>query len=180
MPAKRKSASRRLSWPEPGRENGGEFRLTWGRISVIFAVLAAIPSIWAIGGHYMNRDEIEKAMASNKADADRIITVNKAEVDRVVASNKLDGDRALKDHAAHDSGVQAWNQYNLAAGLAANRVEYLDDRQAECDAKAMTSKAMPSADKIVCERIAKKLQSKNQEVVDLKAKAMEATKETAK
>lgn len=175
--ARKQVASKRVSWPEPGRESGGEFRLTWGRISVIFAVLAAIPSIWAIGGHYMNRDEIEKAMAQNKAEADRVIAANKAETDRVVASNKAEADRALRDHVAHDAGVQAWNQYSLAAGLAANRVEYLDDKQAECDAKAMVAKSVTGPDKIICERVAKRLSAKNAEVVDLKAKAMEATKE---
>ena len=36
--SKRKPASRRVAWPEPGRDSGGEFRLTWGRLAAIVGI----------------------------------------------------------------------------------------------------------------------------------------------
>lgn len=144
--------SKRVAWPEPGREEGGEFRLTWGRIAIIAAVLAAIPSIWAIGGHYMNKEEIQSAMQANK-DA---------------------SDKALKSHADHDNGVQAWTSYNFAA----NRLEYLEDRQAECDAKNLAHpKGVDPADAVICERYRTKYKSKVEEAAKLRADAAAATKE---
>lgn len=140
----RERVSRRVAWPEPGHENGGEFRLTLGRlvgiITVLAAIIGAFPAYWTISDHWMNRAEIEKAM---------------------------------KAHADHDAGVQTWNQY----GFAANRVEYLDDRQAECDAKKMTQAKLGPADAAICARYEAKFKAKTQEANDLKAKAMESTKE---
>lgn len=137
-------ASRRVAWPEPGRDQGGEFRLTWGRLAGIgagiLALIAAVPTFWALSDHYMNRAEVE---------------------------------RALKAHADHDMGVQAWNQF----GFASNRLEYLDDKQAECDAKRMTSAKLSPADAAMCARYESKFKSKAAEAADLKAKALEATKE---
>ena len=136
--------SRRVAWPEPGREQGGEFRLTWGRLAAVVTLLLAlaggVPVWWTISDHWMNRAEIEKA---------------------------------LKSHADHDSGVQAWNQY----GFAANRLEYLDDKAAECDAKKMTQEKLSPADAAICTRYESKYKTKQQEANDLKAKALEATKE---
>jgi hypothetical protein len=131
--------------------NGGEFRLTWGRIAALAGVLAAIPSIWAIGGHYMNKEEIVQAMQTNKDVADK----------------------ALKAHADHDASVQAWNQY----GFAANRVEYLEDKAAECEAKRIASPKLTPADSAICARYETKLKTKQQEASDLKSKANESTKE---
>jgi hypothetical protein len=144
MTAKRSPASRRVAWPEPGHKDGGEFRLTWGRLAAIggalLALVAAVPTFWALSDHYMNRAEIEKSM---------------------------------KSHADNDARVQSWNQY----GFAANRVEYLDDKQAECEAKKMTSAKLTPVDAALCSRFDAKLKTKQTEAADLKAKAMEATKE---
>jgi hypothetical protein len=133
-----------VAWPEPGREQGGEFRLTWGRLSAIITALLAIaggvPIWWTISDHWMNRQEIVKAM---------------------------------KDHADHDASVQAWNQF----GFAQNRAEYLGDRQAECDAKRMTQEKLSPADAAICARYESQLKAKTAEASDLKAKAMETTKE---
>jgi hypothetical protein len=76
-------------------------------------------------------------------------------------------------HVQHDAGVQAWNQF----GFAANRLEYLDDKQAECDAKKMTQTKMSSVDTALCTRYEGKYKTKTAEAADLKAKALEATKE---
>lgn len=136
--------SKRVAWPEPGYRDGGEFRLTWGRLAAIVGVFVgvagSVPVYWTISDHWMNRVEIEKAM---------------------------------KAHADHDNGVQAWTQ----VGLAANRADYLEDRQAECDAKRMTATKLDPVDAAICTRYESKLKAKQQELVDLKAKAMEASKE---
>jgi hypothetical protein len=136
--------SKRVAWPEPGHKDGGEFRLTWGRIagivSVLLALVAAVPTFWALSDHYMNRAEIKDAM---------------------------------KAHADHDASVQMWNQY----GFAANRLDYLDDKQAECDAKRMTQPKLAAADAAMCARYESKAKSKAAEAQDLKAKALEAGKE---
>jgi hypothetical protein len=125
-------------------ENGGEFRVTIGRLiavgSFLIALVGFIPLWWTISDHWMNRVEIEKK---------------------------------LKDHSDHDASVQAWNMYNFAQ----NRAEYLDDRQAECDAKKMVQEKLGTADAAVCARYAAKLEAKQKEVADLKAKAQETTKE---
>src|SRR5215471_2699511 len=88
-PATRYVRSRRVAWPEPGRDNGGEFRITVGRLTAIIAFLVALfsafPAYWTISDHWMNRQEVEKKM---------------------------------KDHSDHDNGVQAWNDYNFAANRA--------------------------------------------------------------
>lgn len=137
-------SSKRVAWPEPSHPNGGEFRITWGRlaaiIGVIIAMIGSVPTFWALSDHWMNRAEVEKAM---------------------------------KSHAEHDAGVQTWNQY----GFAANRVEYLDDKQAECEAKQMTQPKLAPADFAMCERFKTKLKAKTTEAADLKAKAIESTKE---
>jgi hypothetical protein len=136
--------SRRLAWPEKGRPEGGEFRLTWGRIAGIIgtlaALVAAVPVFWALSDHYMNRAEIEKA---------------------------------LKTHADHDASIQQWNSY----GFAANRVEYLDDKMAECEAKKMMTQKLPAVDAALCTRYDSKFKTKQAEAADLKSKAMESTKE---
>jgi hypothetical protein len=138
--------SRRVAWPEKDHPGGGEFRLTWGRIvgivSVLLALVAAVPTFWALSDHYMNRAEIQTA---------------------------------LKSHADHDVSIQSWNQY----GFAVNRLDYLDDKQAECDAKKMTQPKLAAADAAMCARYEAKQQSKAKEAAELKAKAMEATKEKA-
>ncbi|MGH7490700.1 MAG: hypothetical protein ACREMY_34560 [bacterium] len=141
---KRTVASRRVAWPEPGRSNGGEFRITWSRLITIIGVLVsaivAVPTFWTISDHWMNRGEIEKA---------------------------------LKTHADHDAGVQQWNQY----GFASNRVEYLDDKAAECDAKRLVKSRLDPVDAATCARYEAKLKTKTDEANELRAKAMEATKE---
>ena len=150
--------SKRVAWPEPGIMNGGEFRLTWGRLAAIAAVLAAIPSIWAIGGHYMNKDEITQALDVNK---------------KIIDENKKASDKALAAHADHDNGVQAWTNYNFAA----NRVEYLEDRAAECEAKKIGTPKLSAADVAICSRYDTKLKIKTEEAANLKAKAADAVKE---
>lgn len=83
-------------------------------------------------------------------------------------------EKELKDHVLHDMGVQQWNQY----GFAANRLEYLDDKQAECDAKKLVNAGKLSADDAaICARYESKYKTKAQEANDLKSKAMETTKE---
>jgi hypothetical protein len=137
-------ASRRVAWPEKGRPEGGEFRLTWGRIAaivgVLVAMIGAVPTFWALSDHYMNRVEIEKA---------------------------------IKVHADHDASIQSWNSY----GFAANRLEYLDDKQAECEAKRMMKSKLDPVDAALCTRYESKLKTKQQEANDLKSKALETTKE---
>jgi hypothetical protein len=136
--------SRRVAWPEPGRDEGGEFRLTWGRLAAIIttfvALAGAVPLYWTISDHWMNRQEIEKK---------------------------------IKDHADHDNGVQAWNAYNFAA----NRVEYLDDKVAECGNAEMVQKKVSPDIAANCARYRAKLQGKQQEANDLRSKAQETTKE---
>lgn len=118
--------------------------MTWGRLSaivgIIAAMVAAVPTYWTISDHWMNRQEIQKAM---------------------------------KDHAEHDNGVQSWNSY----GFAANRVEYLDDKIAECDAKKMTQTKMTPVDVAICSRYEAKYKIKTDEAATLKSKALEQTKE---
>jgi hypothetical protein len=143
--------SKRVAWPEPGREGGGEFRLTVGRITAILGILAGIPALWTIGGHYMNKDEIEKAIAENRTTTEK----------------------EIKDHITHDVSVQAWNQYLFSA----NRLEYLDDKQAECDAKRLAHPQLDPADAAICARYEAKYKSKTQEAADLKSEAMKTTKE---
>lgn len=138
-------ASKRIAWPEPGYHNsGGEFRMTWGRLTAILGTLLTLmllfPAYWAISDHWMNRIEIEKK---------------------------------IKDHADHDAGVQSWNAY----GFAANRVEYLDDKKAECEAKRMVAQKLPPIDAALCTRYEDKLKAKSSEAADLKTKALETTKE---
>jgi hypothetical protein len=136
--------SKRVSWPEPGYKDGGEFRLTWGRlagiVTVLVGLIASVPVYWTISDHWMNRAEVEKAM---------------------------------KSHADHDASVQSWNQY----GFAANRLEYLDDKQAECDAKKMVNATLKADEAAMCARYESKYKSKQTEANDLKAKAMDTTKE---
>jgi hypothetical protein len=137
-------SSRRVAWPEPGRQNGGEFRITWGRlaafVSIFFTAVGGVPLYWTISDHWMNRQEIEKKM---------------------------------KDHADHDNGVQAWNSYNFAA----NRLEYLDDRNAECDAEQMVKQKLSPDRVAICARYQAKYKAKVDETNNLKQKAQEATKE---
>lgn len=147
MPSRqrREPTSKRVAWPEPGHKDGGEFRLTWGRLAAIVATLVglvgSVPIYWTISDHWMNRAEIQTAM---------------------------------KAHAEHDAGVQQWNQY----GFAANRLEYLDDKGAECEAKRLAHPGkLDPADASICARYEVKLKAKTAEAADLKTKAMEATKE---
>lgn len=145
---RRQQRSRRVAWPEPGEDEGGEFRLTWRRLiaigSFFFAAVSAIPLFWTLSDHWMNRTEIEKAM---------------------------------KTHAEHDDGVQQWNQY----GFAANRLEYLDDKAAECQMKkAVQGTKMAPDDVAICARYEAKQKAKVDEAASLKAKALESTKEKTK
>jgi hypothetical protein len=87
--------------------------------------------------------------------------------------NRAEIEKAMKSHADHDSGVQTWNQY----GFAANRIEYLDDKQAECDAKKMVRSKLTPDDAAICARYETKLKAKTLEAADLKTKAMDSTKE---
>lgn len=80
---------------------------------------------------------------------------------------------SLDDHIKHDSGVQSWNQY----GFAANRLEYLGDKQAECESKQMTMPKLPPYDVAMCNRYQLQMKQKNDEAASLKSKAMETTKE---
>ena len=83
-------------------------------------------------------------------------------------------EKEFKDHVAHDASIQAWNTY----GFAANRLEYLDDKQAECDSKKLVNKGQLAPDEAaICARYEAKYKSKDQEAKDLRAKAMETTKE---
>lgn len=141
----KRPASRRVSWPEPGHEGGGEFRLTVGRLTAIIAFLIALasafPAWWTISDHWMNRAEIEKAM---------------------------------KSHSDHDAGVQQWNQF----GFAANRLDFLEDKAAECEIKKAVQGANITPDEVaICARYAAKQKAKSDEAAALKAKALEATKE---
>jgi hypothetical protein len=87
--------------------------------------------------------------------------------------NRAEVKDLVQKHSDHDNGVQMWNQY----GFAVNRLDYLDDKAAECDAKKMTQPKLAAADAAMCARYEAKQQSKAKEAADLKAKAMEATKE---
>ncbi len=87
--------------------------------------------------------------------------------------NRAEIEKALKAHADADARTQTWNQY----GFAANRIEYLDDKQAECEAKKMTQSKLPPVDAVICTRYETKLKAKSAEAADLKAKAMDASKE---
>lgn len=81
---------------------------------------------------------------------------------------------SLNDHIKHDASVQSWNQY----GFASNRVEYLDDKAAECEAKKITQASkLSAADASICARYDTKLKAKTVEAAALKEKAMEAGKE---
>jgi hypothetical protein len=79
-------------------------------------------------------------------------------------------------HVQHEAATQAWNQY----GFAANRLEYLDDKNAECDSKRMVAPKLAPVDAAICSRYEAKLKTKVQEAADLKTKASEASKETPK
>lgn len=82
-------------------------------------------------------------------------------------------EREFKAHVEHDNGVQQWNQY----GFAANRLEYLEDKKAECEAKQMVTQKLPAVDAAICTRYKDKLITKTAEAADLKTKALETTKE---
>lgn len=87
--------------------------------------------------------------------------------------NRSEIEKAMKSHADNDARDKAWTQY----GFASNRIEYLDDKQAECDAKRMTQSKLAPADLAICTRFEAKLKAKSSEAADLKAKALEASKE---
>jgi hypothetical protein len=130
-------------------------------LSIIGAVglaLAAFPAFWTFSDHWMNRAEIESAQKKTADEA-------KKTSDTVLAE--------LKSHKQSDVGIQAWMQY----GLASNRTEFLDDHQAECEAKRMMNTKLAPVDAAMCARWEAKLKTKMQEAADLKAKAMDATKE---
>jgi hypothetical protein len=82
-------------------------------------------------------------------------------------------EKDLTDHKAHDAGVQSWNSY----GFAANRVDYLSDKQAECEAKQMTMPKLAPYDVAMCARYAQQMKLKSDEAAGLKAKAMASTQE---
>ena len=81
MPLSPKSRpSKRVAWPEPGRPEGGEFRLTWGRLAGIIGTLAAIvsafPAYWTVTDHWMNKAEIQQALKSDKDDLTKRLDQN--------------------------------------------------------------------------------------------------------
>ena len=82
-------------------------------------------------------------------------------------------EKEFKDHVFHDASVQAWNNY----GFAANRLEYLDDKKAECEAMEMVLPKLSPIELTTCTRYKSKYSTKLTEANDLKAKAMETTKE---
>lgn len=150
MPTAPKNArarkSRRVSWPEPGRADGGEFRLTTKRLAGIIGLLVmlvgAVPTYWTISDHWMNRQETLKAM---------------------------------KDHADHDAAAQAWTTY----GFAQNRVDYLEDKLAECELHKATHAKMDPVEAGICARYEAKYRTKTDEANQLKARALESAKEKA-
>lgn len=121
-----------------------EFKITvrqlFGGIAAVVTLAGGIPIWWSISDHWMNRQEIVKAM---------------------------------QDHADHDDGVQQWTQF----GLAANRVEYLEDKVAECMAKRMVKPKLAPDESEMCGRYEAKLKSKQTEASALKDKALETVKE---
>ncbi len=86
--------------------------------------------------------------------------------------NRTEIEKAMKSHAENDARDKAWTQ----SGFAANRVDYLDDKQAECDIRKALGKLAP-LDADICSRYEAKLKIKTAEAMDLKARAMEASKE---
>lgn len=142
--AKKPPASRRVRWPEPDRPEGNEFRLTWARLGGI--ILGLVSLAGAVPLYWTISDH----------------WMNRAEIQT-----------AMKAHAEHDAGIQAWNQF----GFAQNRLDYLGDKQAECDAKRMVEDKLPTVDAAICARYEAQLKSKQTEANELRAKAMETTKE---
>ena len=147
---------------EPPAKQPEPFRWTpWRLVTVIGGIataLAIFPAWWTFANHWMNRTEVEQTAAT-------LAAATKA------AQDKMEKD--LKDHKEHDANVQSWNQY----GFAANRVEYLADKQAECEAKAMTMPKLPPYDVAMCSRYQQQMKLKTDEATSLKAKAMDAGKE---
>lgn len=87
--------------------------------------------------------------------------------------NRAEIEKAMKSHADHDASDQAWNRF----GFAANRIEYLDDKNAECEAKRMVRSKLAADDAAICARYDAKLKAKTAEAADLKTKAIDSTKE---
>lgn len=150
MPAKKPREPAKVYVDPPSRQPE-PFRWTpWKIASAIGAVAAALaifPAWWTFANHWMNRAEVEETAAKLAKD--------------------------LKDHKEHDANVQSWNQY----GFAANRVEYLADKQAECEAKQMTAPKLAPYDVAMCSRYQQQMKLKTDEATNLKSKAMEAGKE---
>jgi hypothetical protein len=86
--------------------------------------------------------------------------------------NREEIKKEMKSHADNDARVQTWNQY----GFAANRIDYLDDKQAECDIRKALGKLAP-LEAAICSRYEAKLKIKTAEAMDLKSKAVDASKE---
>jgi hypothetical protein len=87
--------------------------------------------------------------------------------------NRQEIEKKMKEHSDHDNAVQSWNTYQFAA----NRLEYLDDKKAECDAKRIVNPKLRADEAAICSRYESKYQTKAQEAIDLKSKAQETTKE---
>jgi len=147
----------------PAKPTGDhEFKISVRQLMATLVTLATlaggIPVYWTITDHFMNRAEIEKEIKLR----DEAIKATKGEIDK-----------KMKDHADHDASVQKWNQF----GFAANRLEYLDDKVAECDAKKMVSTKLAPDEAAICARYDSKQKSKTTEAADLKTQALKSTEE---
>jgi heme/copper-type cytochrome/quinol oxidase subunit 1 len=147
---------------EPPPKQREPFQWTpWKLVTVIGGVAAALaifPAWWTFANHWMNRAEVEDTAA-------KLAKQTKDAQDKM--------EQELTEHKAHDANVQSWNQY----GFASNRVEYLADKQAECEAKQMTTPKLPPYDVAMCARYQQQMKLKTDEALSLKAKAMDAGKE---
>ena len=75
-------------------------------------------------------------------------------------------------HAKKDDQRSAWTNY----GLRNNRLEYLADKQAECDQRKLVAQ-LSAVDSALCARFEAQFSSVGKEVADLKNEAMKGNKE---
>lgn len=88
--------------------------------------------------------------------------------------NRQEIQKMMRDHADHDASAQAWTTF----GFAQNRVEYLDDKLAECELRRAAHKPDP-VELGICTRYESKYKAKADEANQLRSKAVESTREKA-
>ena len=87
--------------------------------------------------------------------------------------NRKEIQTMMKEHADHDASAQAWTTY----GFAQNRVEYLDDKLAECQLRTATHAKLDPVEAGICTRYESKYKMKTDEANQLRSKAVEAARE---